>query len=91
MKTLLTVLTVGALAGKYLLACPQVLLSQQLGSTVASSCPMSLLARSFIFFLAGTGGGFSWRWRFQVAEEGSVPQTWLPKGTQLAFKWVDID
>lgn len=65
MKTLLTILTVGSLAGKYLLARPQILLPQQLGSTVASSCPMSLLAGSFIFFLAGIGldGRFSWRWR----------------------------
>lgn len=42
MKTLLTILTVGSLAGKYLSTCPQILLPQQLGSTVAFSCPMSL-------------------------------------------------
>ena len=59
MKTLLTILAVGSLVGKYLLTCPQILLPQQLGSTVASSCPMRLLAGSFIFFLAGHWTG--WR------------------------------
>lgn len=59
MKILLTILTVGSLAGKYFLTCPQILLPQQLRRTVASSCLMSLLAASFIFFLTGTrlGGG----------------------------------
>lgn len=48
MKTLLTILTVGSLAGKYLSSEPP---TPQPGSTVASSCPVRLLAAGFIFFL----------------------------------------
>lgn len=50
MKTLLTILTVGSLAGKYLDLSSEPPTPQP-GSTVASSCPVRLLAAGFIFFL----------------------------------------